>query len=110
MRNYGRSKEHPYEVLGVSKQATQAQLRKAYRRLAMKWHPDRNPDDPQAAERFKEIQWAYQRIMQETSAAPRVVEGAAATSESWVQEADEDDPFRHFFRSLREHMKNREKE
>ncbi|MGQ9859533.1 MAG: J domain-containing protein [Thermodesulfobacteriota bacterium] len=109
MRTYGRSKGDPYEVLGVSKHATQAQLRKAYRRLAMKWHPDRNPDDPQAAERFKEIQWAYQSIIQETSAAPEVVEGARGTSESWVPAADADHPFRSFFQNLREHMKKREK-
>ena len=48
-----------YEVLGVSKSASQDEIKKTYRELARKWHPDRNPDDEQAEERFKEIQQAY---------------------------------------------------
>jgi molecular chaperone DnaJ len=48
-----------YETLGVSKSASQEEIKKAYRDLARKWHPDRNPDDPKAEERFKEIQQAY---------------------------------------------------
>lgn len=49
-----------YEVLGVSKDATQEEIKKAYRRLARKYHPDANPDDPQAEEKFKEISSAYE--------------------------------------------------
>jgi len=48
-----------YEVLGVDKNADEAALRKAYRSLAMKYHPDRNPGDPAAAEKMKEINEAY---------------------------------------------------
>jgi len=49
-----------YEVLGVDKGTDAAELKKAYRRVAMKFHPDRNPDDPKAEEKFKEANEAYE--------------------------------------------------
>lgn len=49
----------PYKALGVDRKASDEEIKKAYRRLARKHHPDRNPDDPKAEERFKEIQEAY---------------------------------------------------
>lgn len=52
----------PYVVLGISSGASPAELKRAYRRLAMRWHPDRN-DAPEATERFKEINAAYERLM-----------------------------------------------
>lgn len=48
-----------YELLEVSRTASDAEIKKAYRRLAMKYHPDRNPGDSAAEEKFKEIQSAY---------------------------------------------------
>ena len=53
------SKRDYYEVLGVEREATDQQIKSAYRKLAMKHHPDRNPNDRDAEERFKEAAEAY---------------------------------------------------
>jgi len=53
------SKRDYYEVLGVEKNASEAELKKAFKRLAMKFHPDRNPDDKDAEEKFKEAKEAH---------------------------------------------------
>lgn len=54
------SKRDYYEILGVEKGATDQEIKKAYRRVAMKYHPDRNPDDAEAEEKFKEAAEAYE--------------------------------------------------
>ncbi len=53
------SKRDYYEVLGVSRSASEVELKAAYRKLALQYHPDRNPDDHEAEERFKEASEAY---------------------------------------------------
>ena len=53
------AKRDYYEVLGVAKSASEADLKKSYRRLAMKYHPDRNPDSTEAEAKFKEAKEAY---------------------------------------------------
>ncbi len=49
-----------YQILGVERSASADDIRKAYRKLAMQYHPDRNPGNKQAEEKFKEINEAYQ--------------------------------------------------
>ena len=53
------NKRDYYEILSVSQQADKEELKRAYRKLAMKYHPDRNPDDTEAEESFKEATEAY---------------------------------------------------
>ena len=56
------SKADYYEILGVSRNATAEDLKKGYRKTALKYHPDRNPDDPQAEDKFKEAAEAYEML------------------------------------------------
>ncbi|HXJ83764.1 MAG TPA: DnaJ domain-containing protein [Candidatus Methylomirabilis sp.] len=52
-----------YAILEIPREATEAEIRKAYRRLALEWHPDRRQGDPRAADRFKEISEAYAALI-----------------------------------------------
>jgi curved DNA-binding protein CbpA len=55
----------PYKVLGLSREASQEDIQQAHRKLVRKYHPDANPEDPRAEERFKEVQRAYEVLSDE---------------------------------------------
>lgn len=59
------AKKDYYEVLGLERDASQKEIKKAYRKRALEYHPDRNPDDPDAAEKFKQAAEAYEVLSDE---------------------------------------------
>jgi len=76
------SEQDYYQILGVSKTATQAELKSAYRKLAMKYHPDKNPGDANAEKKFKEASVAYDILKDEQKRAAYDRMGHAAFNQS----------------------------
>ncbi len=76
------AKRDYYEVLGVARDATDGDIKKAYRRLAMKYHPDRNTDDAEAEAKFKEVKEAYEVVSKSDKRAAYDQFGHAGVSNS----------------------------
>lgn len=78
------AKRDYYEVLGVNKDADEEAIKKAYRKLAMKHHPDRNPDNPKAEDQFKEAKEAYEMLSDQNKRAAYDRYGHAGVNPSGV--------------------------
>lgn len=90
------SKKDYYEVLGVEKTASKEDLKKAYRKLAMQFHPDRNPDDKDAEEKFKEAAEAYEILSSDEKRANYDRFGHAGVRGGQQGFSDINDIFSHF--------------
>jgi DnaJ-class molecular chaperone len=84
-----------YGLMGLHPEATEEEIRKAYRRLALQWHPDRNPGNPEAAERFKEISEAYAVLID--PAKRRAYDRARAAGATHEFRPNREDLFRDLF-------------
>jgi curved DNA-binding protein len=95
----GRADRDYYAVLGLPAGATEEEVRRTYRRLALEWHPDRNPGNPQAAERFREISEAYAVLMD--PAKRGAYDRARGAGEPGGFHASREDVFRDLFNDPR---------
>uniref|UniRef100_A0A8C5TKU9 J domain-containing protein n=3 Tax=Passeriformes TaxID=9126 RepID=A0A8C5TKU9_9PASS len=93
-RKLSRVGESLYRVLGLQKGSSPEEIKKAYRKLALKYHPDKNPDDPAAAERFKEINSAHATL---SDADKRRLYDQYGSLGLYVAEQFGDDAVRHYF-------------
>lgn len=87
-----------YRILGVEKNATAEEIKKAYRNLAFKYHPDRNPGDKAAEEKFKEASSAYSVLGDESKRRQYDAGGFSQNTYSTSDSSNAKDPFEEFFR------------
>ena len=87
------TKRDYYEVLGVQRNVSEEEVKRAYRKLAVKFHPDKNPDDPHAEEKFKEIGEAYDVLMDPDKRAAYDRFGHAAFAQGTAARSGFHDPF-----------------
>jgi|SRR6185369_3445202 curved DNA-binding protein CbpA len=88
-----------YAILGLGPEASEEEIRRTYRRLALEWHPDRNPGNPRAEERFKEISEAYAVLMD--PAKRQAYEGARRAGRSAGFDPSREEVFRDLFNDPR---------
>lgn len=88
----------PYDILGVTKASTDSEIKQAYHRLAKQYHPDINKDNPSAAEKFKEINAAYDQIKDANKRATYESQNAG-----WGTKQKYDDPFAEALRRARQY-------
>ncbi|XP_067999022.1 dnaJ homolog subfamily C member 5G [Melanerpes formicivorus] len=93
-RKLSRVGESLYWVLGLQKGSSPEEIKRAYRKLALKYHPDKNPDDPSAAERFKEINSAHATLSDEDK---RRLYDQYGSLRLYVAEQFGDDAVKHYF-------------
>src|SRR2546421_8115238 len=91
-----KNKRDYYEVLGVERTATSDEVKRAYRKLAVQFHPDKNPNDPDAEEKFKELGEAYDVLMSPDKRSAYDRFGHAAFSQGGGFRGGFHDPFDFF--------------
>ncbi|KAJ7392047.1 DnaJ sub B member 11 [Desmophyllum pertusum] len=84
-----------YTILGVDRDSTKNQIKRAYRKLAMKWHPDKNKDDPKAQERFQDLSAAYEVLADDEKR--KIYDRQGEEGLKNMHHGGGDDPFSSFF-------------
>jgi curved DNA-binding protein CbpA len=96
----------PFELLGVGSDATDREIKKRYRLLSKRFHPDLNPDEPETAEKFKQVQEAYEILM--CSSTRRQTGEVTTAGQSTIDPfRDSSRPFYQFFEALKTYGTNK---